>query len=378
MTPQLRAAGALAAASAMFLVLGLPLGILLLLEPATTAAACPSAGQPTGPGPRTVSGVPSNYLPFYEGAAEYFQLGADGWAYLAALNDAESSFGTDNAPGTGVLSGSNYAGAAGPMQIGIGGAASDGWDEYKDQIPPNMPGGAQPPTVYNEADAVYVAAAMLHASGAPGDWAAALRAWNDYPPEWAQVYQLVAQYTHTSQGTGGAPVPAPTSSSLPALTAPAGAQQCASSSFGPAGIGRDPIPGFTIERDDMGVDAAAPPATPIYAPANSQLIQVLQDWYAGQPLLLFRFTPLLPGALSDYWYVAEEITPVTDTIGTTFSARQVVARFAPSGTGIEIGWGSPTSNARTLAGETDPGAANPPPGATTVWGESFKRFFGIH
>ena len=120
-------------------------------------AAC--GGTPTGPGPASVPGVPQSFLPIYEGAAQQFGLGNDGWAYLAALNDAESSFGTDNGPGTGVLSGSNYAGAAGPMQIGIGGAATDNWDTIVAQIPPNLPGGAQPPSVYNETDAVYGAAA---------------------------------------------------------------------------------------------------------------------------------------------------------------------------------------------------------------------------
>lgn len=139
----------------------------------------------------------------------------------------------------------------------------------------------------------------------------------------------------------------------------------------------DPIPGFTIERDDMGVDAAARPGSPIYAPAASTLVQVLGDWYAGQPLLLFQFDAPPFGALSDYWYVAEEIHPVTTRIGATFKIGQEVASFAPRGTGIEIGWGSPTSNARTLADVTDPGAANPPPGSTTVWGETFKKEFGI-
>jgi hypothetical protein len=128
----------------------------------------------------------------------------------------------------------------------------------------------------------------------------------------------------------------------------------------------------------MGVDASAPVGTAIYAPLDSQLVEVVPGWYAGQPLLLFRFLHPPAGAPSAYWYVAEQITPVSTTVGTTFPARQAVARFAPSGTGIEIGWGSPTSTQRTLAGETDPGAANPPPGATTPWGESFKRFFGIH
>ena len=91
------------------------------------------------------------------------------------------------------------------MEIGTGGAASDAWDEYKGQIPPNVAGGAQPPDVHNEVDAVYVAAAILRAAGAPGDWAAALKSWNDYPPEWAQVDQLVSQYTHAGHGHGGAP-----------------------------------------------------------------------------------------------------------------------------------------------------------------------------
>ena len=141
--------------------------------------------------------------------------------------------------------------------------------------------------------------------------------------------------------------------------------------------GRDPIPGFSIERDDMGVDAGAWTGAPIYAPYASRLVQVISDWFDGQPLLLFQFLSQPPGALSDYWYVAEQINPLTTNIGATFQAGQRVATFASSGTGIEIGWGSPTSNARTLADVTDPGAANPPQGSTTVWGETFKKYFGI-
>lgn len=141
--------------------------------------------------------------------------------------------------------------------------------------------------------------------------------------------------------------------------------------------GTNPIPGFTIERDDMGVDASANAGAGIYAPAASELVQVLHDWYDGQPLLLFQFNNAPSGALSSYWYVAEQVTPITTRIGTAFAAGQRVASFAPSGTGIEIGWGSPTSNARTLAAVSDPGAANPAPGSKTVWGESFKTLFGI-
>jgi peptidoglycan hydrolase CwlO-like protein len=166
------------------------------------------------------------------------------------------------------------------------------------------------------------------------------------------------------------------------------AAQAAASQTAPGGVGSvdpggsragsDPIPGFAIGRDDMGVDATAPPGAGIYAPLASTLVQVLQDWYTSEPLLLFQFDSPPPGALPDYWYVAEQIDPVTAAVGTKFQAGQRVASFAASGTGIEIGWGSATSNTRTLAGATDPAAAGPPAGSTTSWGESFKSAFGIH
>ena len=56
----------------------------------------------------------------------------------------------------------NSAGAAGPMQIGIGGAATDNWDTIVAQIPAGLAGSTQPPSVYNETDAVYGAAILLH------------------------------------------------------------------------------------------------------------------------------------------------------------------------------------------------------------------------
>ena len=212
--------GVLVAAALLLLVLGFPVTIVLVLEPSSSEAACSTGGTPTGPGPSRVPGVPQRFLAIYEAASQHFMLGADGWAYLAALNYAESDFGQDNGPGTGVAYGAAPSGAAGPMQIGTGGAASDGWDEYKGQIPPNVPGGAQPPDVHNEVDAVYVGAAMLRAAGAPADWAAALRSWNDYPPEWAEVNQLVGQYTQAAQVQGGAPAGLGTPLSAAATTSP--------------------------------------------------------------------------------------------------------------------------------------------------------------
>jgi hypothetical protein len=264
MTQQRREAGALSAAIAalMVFVVGLPLTILLVLDPSISQASCGTSGSPTGPGPVSVPGIPQKFLPIYEGAGEHFQLGPSGWAYLAALNYAESSFGTDNGPGTGVLSGSNYAGAAGPMQIGIGGAASDSWDEYKGQIPANLPGGAQPPSVYNETDAVYAAAAILHEAGAPGDWLAALKSWNDYPPEIAEVTQLVAQYTNTARGKGGASAAASsTSTSTPVSV---------SVSVSASGQGCVPVSGPTVPGVVARIQPDGLAAIPADAPAQVQ------------------------------------------------------------------------------------------------------------
>ena len=66
------------------------------------------------------------------------------------------------------------------------------------------------------------------------------------------------------------------------VSTPGGGQACsASSGFAPAGSGIDPIPGFTIGRDDMGVDASAPVGTPIYAPLHSQLVRGGQQLVCG-------------------------------------------------------------------------------------------------
>lgn len=159
------------------------------------------------------------------------------------------------------------------------------------------------------------------------------------------------------------------------ITGPA----CASAAPNGHGV-INPIPGFTHGRDDMGVDGCATPGAPIVAPAASQLVEVVPGWYGPQPLLLFRFVSPLPGTLDgdQYWFIAEEIVPVTTTIGTTFGQGQPVAHYAPQGTCVEVGWGSPTSNSRTLASQLgDSAAANPPAGAATVWGETFRRYFGV-
>ena len=504
---------------ALALTILLPLLAVMLVFLAAAGESAAQCGTAFAGASGPVGGVPPADVPIFEGAAAQFGLGARGPSILAAINYVESTFGQSN--DAGVHSGANYAGAMGPMQFLQG-----TWDTYKVQAP----GGAVPPNVYDEADAVYSAANYLKASGAPGDWPGAIFAYNHSSAYVQQVLSQAAGYYTQGLTAQGPPASTPTSGSalgdlgrpvqrsggdrrpgradhararaaddrrrdLLHRRAPArGATTCIVNARQLRGaVPRDPrVAGDQAERDDARRasvhDAAAGdqpaeraqrdplqarhrrrPATVKHAgrlplpdrpdrvgrsaarptrlgagaahavdrpgeharrrpgvlgqlgvrvggfrprsdprvhdrprrhgrrrersgrhpdlraagqPAGrsgQRLVPGTPTPDMPQPLLLFRFLNRPAGAPSAYWYVAEEITPVSTTVGTIFRARQAVARFAPSGTGIEIGWGSPTSSGRTLAQQMgDSAAANPPAGAQTTWGESFKHFFGIH
>lgn len=135
----------------------------------------------------------------------------------------------------------------------------------------------------------------------------------------------------------------------------------------------NPIQGFRLSDTDEGVDASAAPGTPIRAIGDSRLTQVLPNWYSGQPLLLFQF--MNGPKAGQYWYVAEQISPTTTQIGHVFHAGDPVATFASSGTGIEIGYGSPTSNQRTLAGQQGINVSGRN-GSAPPAGVAFRQFLG--
>ena len=151
-----------------------------------------------------MGGVPAADVAIFQGAAAQYGLGDRGPSILAAINYIESTFDTSTLPG--VHSGTNRAGAAGPMQIGVDGTAGDTWDTIKVNAPGDPPG--QPPNVYDEADAVYSAANYLHNSGAPGDWPGAIFTYNHSSAYVQQVLSLAAGYYSqglTAQGSAGSP-----------------------------------------------------------------------------------------------------------------------------------------------------------------------------
>jgi cell wall-associated NlpC family hydrolase len=111
-------------------------------------------GQP-GAGPHAVADIPADMLTLYQRAAT---ADCDGlpWTVLAAIGKVESDHGRSPLPG--VHSGSNSAGAQGPMQFLPATFAA-----YNRPVPP---GGANPPSPYDPVDAVHAAARYLCTSGA--------------------------------------------------------------------------------------------------------------------------------------------------------------------------------------------------------------------
>ena len=83
------------------------------------AAACTAQPAPT---PLAAAAIPARYLTLYQQAGRQYGIA---WEILAGIGEVESDNGQSDAPG--VHSGANSAGAAGPMQFGIGGAAGNTW-----------------------------------------------------------------------------------------------------------------------------------------------------------------------------------------------------------------------------------------------------------
>jgi hypothetical protein len=161
---------------------------LSLLEP--PAHATPAARTPT-PSRAATADIPAGYLRLYQRAAR--RCSGLSWAVLAAVGKVESDHGRARLPG--VRSGANHAGAAGPMQFGIGqGRAGNAWARYGADY--DHDGRT---SVYDPGDAIPAAADYLCAHGAPRRLDAALYAYNHSSAYVAKVKQLARRYT----GRGG-------------------------------------------------------------------------------------------------------------------------------------------------------------------------------
>ncbi len=139
----------------------------------------------SAPSPVAIADIPTGYLALYERAAAAY--GID-WAILAAVGKIECDHGRSEEPGCNPPGTVNSAGATGPMQF-LG-------STWRTGTPPMTVPAVGPPTssladgyatdgdgdgladVWDPADAVFAAARLLAANGAPGDYREAILAYN--------------------------------------------------------------------------------------------------------------------------------------------------------------------------------------------------------
>jgi len=161
----------------------------------STPANGAAAAQPTASAAGRAT-IPADYLHAYQQAGKKYGVP---WVVLAGIGEVESNQGRTSLPG--VHSGANAFGAAGPMQIGIGGASGNNWGgapvhPASDQVAGVATDGNGDgiASVYEPADAISGAAKYLVAHGAQNNVSGAIFAYNHLTSyvqsvlHWAAVY----------------------------------------------------------------------------------------------------------------------------------------------------------------------------------------------
>jgi membrane-bound lytic murein transglycosylase B len=162
------------------------LGLLELPARAAPAPRKPAAGCRPTPTRAATADVPRSYLRLYCQAGTRYRIP---WPVLAAIGKVESDHGRVRLPG--VRSGSNWAGACGPMQIGCvpHSKAGNAWARY---------GRGRP---HDPANAIPAAARYLVDHGVRHNLDRALYGYNHSRSYVARVKQLARRYA----GGGGWP-----------------------------------------------------------------------------------------------------------------------------------------------------------------------------
>src|SRR5215472_16595540 len=177
---------------------------------ATSAHGAAGAAQPTASAAGRAT-IPADYLHAYQQAGKKYGVP---WVVLAGIGEVESNQGRTMLPG--VHSGANAFGAAGPMQIGIGGASGNNWGGAPVHPSGERVGGVATDgngdgvaSVYEPADAIDGAAKYLVAHGVQNDVSGAVFAYNHLTSyvqsvlHWAAVYAK-GGFSVSAASAGGA------------------------------------------------------------------------------------------------------------------------------------------------------------------------------
>ncbi len=239
----------------------------LAVVAASSEAQC---GQSATYGPAGRTPIPAWLVPIYEQAAARYDLEPDGWAFLAAINQVETNFGTDLA--------TSSAGAIGWMQF-----EPATWAQYGQAID-----HTGPPNPNDPWDAIFAAADYLSASGAPANWPTAIYAYNHSDAYVAQVTQEAEQYLNagTALYLDTPQTPTPAQPTTPSVTT--GPQQlCAPTTAQPASLYLTPGATATILPNGQATAPANAPAPVQAAIAAANQITNRPYLYGGghtQPL----------------------------------------------------------------------------------------------
>ena len=220
---------------AAILGLGLLAVPMLVGTNAFFAAGAGCSGQKTGtagqpPAGAKAKSIPADYLTWYKQVGQQYGVP---WTILAGIGTVESDNGRD--PATGVHSGDNGFGAAGPMQIGIGGAAGNTWGgapvHPAGQVVQGVAtdeNGDGTASVYDPPDAIAGAAKYLVAAGVQTSPSAAIFSYNHLQSYVQSVLMYAGQYAGGDFAVASAQMPSGSSAAgcvqtaggVPAVQAP--------------------------------------------------------------------------------------------------------------------------------------------------------------
>jgi hypothetical protein len=264
--------------------------------------------------------IPADFLRIYQQVGARYRIP---WEILAGIGEEECDHGRFPAPSCTPIPGArgrgvaNFAGASGPMAIGVGGGAGDAYDALRHYLPDPALGPHDPTT------AVELAALVLikdkgAPTGKPIDayWRYA-EAYNGSGPAAAAYADRVIADAHAYQGRG---------------TATVGAAGCVTARGGYI----DPFKGeaWAPSRNDQGVDYDPLKVEPVRAIGAGTIVSI-GSWGFYGPWFDYR---LADGQFAGKCiYVAEHIGSILKP-GTSFAAGDTIATAYPGPYWTEWGW----------------------------------------